>query len=200
MAGPSGLPWGADDFVSKPFRVPELLGRVRTQLRASGQLRDARAALRDAAAELERARGDAVNNRRLIDILHEVTGELSPPRSTEFSRGAWRRRSRSLTARSFWRAPANRRAPSPPPRRIREFTTSRSTSTAIRRSPRRSSPDHAVLVDDTMTHPLFAEMRDVWTRERKKVVLQSVAAVPFAIDRVAIGRAVSAHRPRRARA
>jgi CheY-like chemotaxis protein len=73
----SGLPWGADDFVSKPFRVPELLGRVRTQLKASGQLRDARAALRDAANELDRARGDAVNNRRLIDILHEVTGDLT---------------------------------------------------------------------------------------------------------------------------
>ena len=38
----TGLPWGVDDCVSKPFRVPELLGRVRTQLRASTQLRAAR--------------------------------------------------------------------------------------------------------------------------------------------------------------
>jgi DNA-binding response OmpR family regulator len=35
----AAMPWGADDCVSKPFRVPELLGRVRTQLRASNQLR-----------------------------------------------------------------------------------------------------------------------------------------------------------------
>ena len=75
--GGAALPWGADDCVSKPFRVAELLGRVRTQLRASGQIRAAREALREAAAELERAREDATNNRRLVDILHEVTGEVS---------------------------------------------------------------------------------------------------------------------------
>ena len=79
--------------MSKPFRVPELLGRVRTQLRASGQLRAARAALRDTAAELERARGDAVSNRRLVDILHEVTGELS---ATEIYRILARRVARAL--------------------------------------------------------------------------------------------------------
>src|SRR6185437_10276698 len=43
--GEPTLPAGADDYVHKPFRVPELLGRVRTQLRASDQLRTARAAL-----------------------------------------------------------------------------------------------------------------------------------------------------------
>jgi DNA-binding response OmpR family regulator len=64
------LPWGADDCVSKPFRVPELLGRVRTQLRASSQLREARSALAETAAELDRAREDALSNRRLVDILH----------------------------------------------------------------------------------------------------------------------------------
>ena len=91
--GGYGLPWGADDCVSKPFRVPELLGRVRTQLRASGQLRSARAALHDAAAELERAREDAANNRRLVDILHEVTGEVS---ATEIYRILARRVARAL--------------------------------------------------------------------------------------------------------
>src|SRR5262249_22676780 len=73
----AGVPRGADDCVSKPYRVPELLGRMRTQLRACAQLRDARAALRDTAAALERAREDAAHNRRLVDILHEVTGEVS---------------------------------------------------------------------------------------------------------------------------
>src|SRR5690242_20393610 len=73
--GSGALPWGADDCVSEPFRVPELLGRIRTQLRASWQLRSARMALRDTSAELDRARGDAASNRRLIDILHEITGE-----------------------------------------------------------------------------------------------------------------------------
>jgi two-component system cell cycle response regulator len=87
------LPDGVDDFVTKPIRVPELLGRVRTQLRASGELRDARAALRDTSVELERVRGDAIHNRQLIEILHEVTGELTP---AEIYRILARRVARSL--------------------------------------------------------------------------------------------------------
>jgi two-component system, cell cycle response regulator len=71
------LPPGVDDCVSKPFRVPELLGRMRTQIRASAQLRDARSALRETTAALEIAQIDATHNRRLVDILHEVTGEVS---------------------------------------------------------------------------------------------------------------------------
>ena len=91
--GSTTLPWGADDCVSKPFRVPELLGRVRTQLRASSQLRAARSALRDTTAELERTRVHAASNRRLVDILHEVTGELS---AAEIYRLLAQRVSRSL--------------------------------------------------------------------------------------------------------
>lgn len=91
--GSGVLPWGADDCVSKPFRVPELLGRVRTQLRASSQLREARSALAETAAELDRAREDALSNRRLVDILHEVTGEVSP---MEIYRILARRVSRSI--------------------------------------------------------------------------------------------------------
>ena len=72
-----GLPWGADDCVAKPFRVAELLGRVRTQIRASEQLRSTRAALVETTAAMERERDAAANNRRLVEILHEVTGELS---------------------------------------------------------------------------------------------------------------------------
>ena len=76
--GATSMPWGADDCVSKPFRVPELLEpRAHAACaRAASCARRARA-LRDTAAELERAREDAVSNRRLVDILHEVTGELS---------------------------------------------------------------------------------------------------------------------------
>jgi DNA-binding response OmpR family regulator len=74
----TALPRGADDFVIKPIRVAELLGRVRTQLRATTELRDARAALRDTSVELERVRGDAIHNLQIIDILHVFTGVLTP--------------------------------------------------------------------------------------------------------------------------
>jgi len=84
----------ADDYVTKPFRVPELLARIHTQLRAQTELRSARAALAAARAELERAREDVASNRQIVDILNEVTGELS---ATEIYRILVRRVSRALS-------------------------------------------------------------------------------------------------------
>src|SRR3954469_8038126 len=83
----------ADDYVTKPFRVPELLARIHTQLRAQSELRSTRAALAAARAELERAREDVASNRQIVDILNEVTGELS---ATEIYRILVRRVSRAL--------------------------------------------------------------------------------------------------------
>jgi len=83
----------ADDYVTKPFRVPELLARIHTQLRAQSELRSARVALAAARAELERAREDVASNRQIVDILNEVTGELS---ATEIYRILVRRVSRAL--------------------------------------------------------------------------------------------------------
>ena len=94
--GPEGeqlLERVADDYVTKPFRVPELLARIQTQLRSQSELRSARAALAAARAELERAREDVASNRQIVDILHEVTGELS---AAEIYRILVRRVSRAL--------------------------------------------------------------------------------------------------------
>ena len=55
---------GASDVVRKPFRIRELLARIRTQLRAGQQLNQARA----------EARAQAL----LVEILREVTGDLRP--------------------------------------------------------------------------------------------------------------------------
>jgi diguanylate cyclase (GGDEF)-like protein len=183
----TGLPWGADDFVSKPFRVPELLGRVRTQLRASGQLREARAALRDAATELDRARGDAVNNRRLIDILHEVTGDLTAAEiygilTSRVAKALGISHCAVVLARAG--ETVGIVAAAADNSRIHDVEVSLDRYPEIAAA---LESDHVVLVDDTMTHPLFAELREVWTRERKRIVLQSVAAVPFAIDRTSTG-------------
>jgi DNA-binding response OmpR family regulator len=115
--GEDGMPWGADDCVAEPFRVPELLGRVRTQLRASGQLRAARSALRDTAAELERARDDAVRSytRSRASCRH--------PRFIVFSHAGRRTHWRSHTAPSFWRAPVTRSAPLQRRTKMRPCTT-----------------------------------------------------------------------------
>ena len=178
----TSLPWGADDFVSKPFRVPELLGRLRTQLRASGQLRDARAALRDAATELDRARGDAVNNRRLIDILHEVTGDLT---AAEIYGILTRRVAKALGISQCAVVLAGVGETVGTVAAAVENSRIDDVEVRLDQYPEIAAAlesDHAVLVDDTMTHPLFAELRAVWAREGKRIALQSVAAVAFAID------------------
>ena len=59
----------------------------------ANELRSARAALAAARAELERAREDVASNRQIVDILNEVTGELS---ATEIYRILVRRVSRAL--------------------------------------------------------------------------------------------------------
>ncbi|MDF1501677.1 diguanylate cyclase [Roseisolibacter sp. H3M3-2] len=68
---------GAADYVRKPFRVKELVARIQAQLRVGAVLRQQRDTLRRTQEELERARADAENRRKLVDILHEVTGDLA---------------------------------------------------------------------------------------------------------------------------
>ena len=68
---------GAADFVRKPVRPRELAARLDAHLRAGRALRTTREALRRTEDELVRARADAETRRKLVDILHEVTGDLA---------------------------------------------------------------------------------------------------------------------------
>jgi two-component system cell cycle response regulator len=68
---------GAADFIRKPFRGRELVARVQAQLRAGAELRATREALERVQSDLRRARDDAENRRKLVDILHEVTGDIA---------------------------------------------------------------------------------------------------------------------------
>ena len=68
---------GAADFIRKPFRPRELIARVQAQLRLHRILHTTQSALRAAEEELSRARDEAENRRKVVDILHEVTGDLS---------------------------------------------------------------------------------------------------------------------------
>jgi two-component system cell cycle response regulator len=72
------LSLGAADFIGKPFRVRELLARLQVQLHIRQMLRAAREEVRSAEAQLRHARSQAESQRKLVDILHEVTGDLSP--------------------------------------------------------------------------------------------------------------------------
>jgi two-component system cell cycle response regulator len=55
---------GAADFISKPFRVRELLARVKAHLRVG--------------RELNQARAEARTRTEMVDILQEVTASLKP--------------------------------------------------------------------------------------------------------------------------
>ena len=183
----TGLPWGVDDCVSKPFRVPELLGRVRTQLRAASQLRAARAALQDTAAELQRARGDAVNNRRLIDILHEITGEFS---ATEIYRILVRRLARSLEISHSSVILAHPGDTVGTVVAAHEDPGVHNIEVRLEHYPEISAAletNRPILVEDTATDKLFTEMREKWVREGRTVDISSVATIPFSIDRSRTG-------------
>jgi two-component system cell cycle response regulator len=178
------LPAGADDYVSKPYRVSELLGRVRTQIRALNEVRAARAALHDVTVELERARDDAVSNRQLVDILHEVTGELS---ASEIYRVLTRGIARALEISRCSIVLA----------RVGDATTGTVVAAVddpmlgdlevqLARYPEiRSALDsgRSVLVQDATTHWLFSDVRQLWEKEGQRVEIRSVVTVPFSIDR-----------------
>jgi len=181
--GNAALPWGADDSVSKPFRVPELLGRVRTQLRASSQLRAARMALRDTAAELERARIHATSNKRLVDILHEVTGELS---ATEIYRLLTRRIARSLEITHCSVILAKPGDATGTVAAAAEDPAIQDVEIPLSAYPEISAAldsDRPVLIEDASVHPLFESTREQLAREGRSADIQSVATVPFTIDR-----------------
>lgn len=179
-----GLPAGADDWVTKPLRVNELLGRVRTQLRASDQLRAARSALHDTTVELERVREDAANNRRLVDILHEITGELA---ASEIYRVLARRITRALgvprclillarPGETTGTLVAGQGDPVHGPEVRLDAYPEISTALASGRS---------LLIEDGRGHPLFAKLGDVpgSGREGSRAEIRSSAAIPFTIDR-----------------
>lgn len=185
--GVTGLPWGADDCVSKPYRVLELLGRVRTQLRASDQLRAARAALRETAVELERARGNALNNRRLVDILHEVTGDLS---TGEIYRLLVRQVGRALEISHCSVVLARAGDLHGVLAAAYEDATIQDVDIRLDQYPEITAAlesSRPVLAEDVPTHPLFAQTRAAWDRDDKHVAMRSVAAIPFAIDRARSG-------------
>jgi two-component system cell cycle response regulator len=173
----------ADDYVTKPFRVPELLARIHTQLRAQNELRSTRAALAAARAELERAREDVASNRQIVDILNEVTGELS---ATEIYRILVRRVSRALALSRcsvvlaspgdiMGAVVASFEEPATPNLELR-----------IDRYPEIAGAlesQRAVLVRDVQTDPLFEQTRKLWAEEGREITVRSVAALPFTVDR-----------------
>ena len=178
---------GAADFVRKPFRVKELLARIQAQLRMRSLLRSAREALRQTEQELLRAREEAESRRKLVDILHEVTGDLS---TDEIYHLLARRVARALTlshcsvilAKPGDRVGIVATAFENPGLRNRELDLERYPE--IRAALDRGRP---VLIEDLAESPLYDNMRQLWEREGTQIHVRSVIALPFALDRLQAG-------------
>jgi two-component system cell cycle response regulator len=178
---------GAADFVRKPVRVRELLARIQAQLRVRAALVAAREELRHKDAELRRAREEAESRRKLVDILHEVTGDLS---SDEIYHIAARRVARALgishcsvilarpgdeigVVAAAFEAPA-----------VRNLTIDLKRYPEICTALASGMP---VLIEDVGTSALYDAVRELWQRDGVAVAVRSVIALPFSLGREQAG-------------
>jgi len=158
---------GAADFIPKPFRVRELLARVKAHLRS--------------AQELARARDEAQSRAVIVDILQEVTDSLKPD---EIYNILARRIARvlHLSKCSLVRANAEDKTgivvaayESP---MLRNLQIDLSRYPEIRLALSQGRP---VLVEDVATDPLYTEERERWAREGITVPTRSAVALPFSM-------------------
>jgi two-component system cell cycle response regulator len=178
---------GAVDVLKKPFRPRELVARVQAHLRAQALLRTTQATLRYAEEELDRVREDSENRRQLVDILHEVTGELS---SDEIYHILARRVARALElsrcsvilARPGDRVGVVATAFDNPA--LRNYEIDLDGYPEIRAA---LEHGHPVLVEDLHTSPLYEDLRREWAANGTQVPIRSVIALPFTLGKVQAG-------------
>jgi two-component system cell cycle response regulator len=173
---------GAADFIRKPFRGRELVARVQAQLRAGAMLRATRDSLQRAEEELRRARDDAENRRRLVDILHEVTSDIA---AHEVYHVLARRVARALAVSHcsvILARPGDARgvvASSFEGPKHQNASVELDDYPEVRRALEAGEP---VLVDDVATHPLYADGRVALGLDGAEVPVRSAIALPFAIE------------------
>jgi two-component system, cell cycle response regulator len=178
---------GAVDFVRKPYRPKELIARVQAHLRHGAMFRATREALQRTEAALHRAQEEAESRRQLVDILHEVTGDLSVSELYQLLVG---RAARALgvshcsvvLAQSGARTGTVVAATENP--KITHLEVSLDRYPELQAALETGQP---VLVEDIATHPLYEGVRQVWGLEGTEVNIRSVIALPFTVDRGAYG-------------
>ncbi len=178
---------GAADFVRKPVRVRELLARIQAQLRVRATLVATRAELRTTTAELLRAREEVESRRKLVDILHEVTGDLS---SDEIYHIVARRVARALDISHCSVILARAGDETGIVAAAFENPALRNVEIKLDRYPEvRAALDSGapVLIEDLRSSPLYDRVRETWTRDDITVAIRSVIALPFSLDRTQAG-------------
>ncbi|HEY6809276.1 MAG TPA: response regulator, partial [Gemmatimonadales bacterium] len=164
---------GAADFISKPFRVRELLARVEAQLRVGRALASAREEARSRAA--------------MVDILHEVTDSLKPD---EIYHILARRVARVLNISKCSMVLAKPGDEAGVVVAAFENPMLRNLQIELSRYPeiqKALATGRAVLVSDLATDPLYATERQRWEREQIKVPTRSAVALPFSMKDQQVG-------------
>ena len=173
---------GANDYVRKPFRVRELLARIQAQLRMRAILRSAHENLKQTRAALTRVQQEADQRRRLMDILHDVTDELS---TGEIYHLLARRVARAL---SLNQSSVVLTKLGGPPRVVAyayETGISRDFVLAMDKYPELQTAldtGRPVLVENVMVSPLYRHVRETWARDGTRIATRSVIAIPFAME------------------
>src|SRR5256714_10921170 len=164
---------GAADFISKPFRVRELLARVKAHIRS--------------AQELARARDEAQSRAAIVDILHEVTDSLKPD---EIYHILVRRVARVLQISKCSMVLAKPGDQLGVVVAAYENPMLRNLQIELARYPeiqRALTTSRSVLVEDVTADPLYHEERVRWQREQITVPTRSAVALPFSMKDQQLG-------------
>jgi two-component system, cell cycle response regulator len=158
---------GAADFISKPFRVRELLARVKAHLRVG--------------RELNQARAEARSRSEMVDILQEVTASLKPD---EIYHILVRRVARGLKISKCSLIIGNPGDEYGVVVAAYENPMLRNLRIELKRYPevqRALATGETVLVQDVRTDPIFQEIRAEWEAEGRDVPTRSAIAMPFSL-------------------
>ncbi|HSJ76757.1 MAG TPA: diguanylate cyclase, partial [Gemmatimonadales bacterium] len=164
---------GAADFIPKPFRVRELLARVKAHLRVG--------------RELNQARAEARSRSEMMDIMQEVTASLKPD---EIYGILVRRVAQAL---SIARCSIIMAGPDDEVGTVVaafENPMLRNLRVDLKRYPeirRALKTGEVVLVRDVHTDPLYGGVRDDWVSQDRPVETRSAVALRFSLRQEPVG-------------
>jgi len=164
---------GAADFIPKPFRVRELLARVKAHIRSADELRH--------------AREEAESRAAIVDILHEITDSLKPD---EIYHILVRRVARVLQISKCSMVLAKAGDVAGVVVAAYENPMLRNLQVDLARYPeiqRALVTGRPVLVEDVTADPLYEEERLRWRREGITVPTRSAVALPFSMKEQPVG-------------
>jgi len=174
---------GADGWLPKPLRTADVVASVSAQLRARADIRAMHDALLRREEELARAQYDIATSRQLVEILNEVTAELT---AAEIYRVLARRVARALDLKHCSIVLASPGDTTGTVVATHDDPAITDLKVQLDRYPEfvvALRTGRSVLVADVLLEPMFADTRELWKREGRVAPIRSVLTIPFTLDR-----------------